>query len=1303
MAETVRSAAPVTQSLTVGDRSWIGMDTYTDANKLQDGYAQRITNLVVRNGSLVPRNAIVRLTSVARPGSFGSALAVRSSTNEFGSAVLVSNQSGASRFWKFDYKTQNPVPIPMAPDGTTSIAGMDCQSVRMAQFGRYVYIAPGKALSGSDRLPYRIDTNTKTSLLTSVLIGTNKFVKAGHGLTVGDPVVIVANSGGIPSPLQPNVVYYVTHVSGSDFYISTSLPTTTNTSVQNVLFAETVGSSVTLVTSFKGEVVPTATGLPEVTPVVQAFPFVAKSIPTSNVYNLVTSSLALSNTNQLLVNANFATGNNNAAPGTWTQFVQSGARTVTVKNDFMDRRPIPSSGQLILFDDNTDGSQYPGIWQEVPVVTETTTFETGTSTEACLIYTVKVRLIHRDNPSTTWKRPLAIRLKGMKASGGGFVEIDGASVSEVVQLTATWVRDAWTEVEVTADFRDFKNELGTTGRIRCELQLAADGGQAAGEYNAGLYCDYAYLFAVASTATTDINDVSVEPSTDLVRIKARHVNPSTSNLGGFVRDRSFYYRLSSNITVNLSSTGTHTVTAGTPPANGTPVSFASPGASGLTANKTYWVINASGSTFELSTELSGGKLSQVSNANNIVMVAGLSLKNTSYLSCQFFLPTQFESQDPSFSIGIQAQLGTGPMTTVTWGGKGSFDPVTRYLTFDLATLDRKLLENVRAVFIRCNNDFRTSNEDNALVVNGGTVLFYIGNLVYNGELQNQGQYQYAFTRWKAAPAYTTSTTQIQFLAKAPWTLSGTTSTYHGGVESSMSKASTPITANDAESRLRINIAASDFKDAAGDGYTHLLVYRRNNATFTDGRFRLLGQVDISGATPVLASSSSNLSLDAATTSTQVVLIDNVGDTELLFDKPIGQTGYVFREGKDFFPAGCQTVAVHQQRLWMSKANTLFSSWLVDNDNEYALHTTLVPLINDPYLPAKGASFDVSGQYDYDQIVAMVPFSGEGLSRSNSTSNALLILRNNSIAPVVGSDASNFAVLGFVREPGAGCIAPACATTMGGRVWWLSASGLMQYSEGLPAKVSVPLERLVNAHSSSPLIQPDDGQANIDMSVQSKSSAVVFDSKFIFTSMQPGGGDLNTLFVFDPLAKGWYEWSMPKDSQDNQIQPVSLFVFNSDKDAPTLYMACDNGHIYAYSGYGHDVPETSGVPFTWAVLTRQYGQTYAQGRAYYSQNRVHELNIHMHPRSAMNVNWKIFNDEQPELVSPVFNPAPNAFAAAGAWSFTPGDKSVSVRNIARDMRGTSYSVELSGTSVDNQTFRIYGVILYVSETAVRRQN
>lgn len=1309
MADTVRSAIPVTQALTVGDRIWQGMDTYTDPNKLQDGFAQRITNLVVRNGSLVPRNGITKRSTTARGGSFHSSVAVRSASNKTSSAVLVSQatpfviagSNASAQFWKYDINWANPLPIPMSQAGTTTLTGIHAPRVCMAQFGRYVYVAPGKSNTATDSVPYRIDVNTSSTITSAVTILENRFLKAGHSFVVGDPIVLVASSGqaGLPAGLQLNTVYYVSHVAGNEFYVSTSLPTTTTTSVSRVAFSASA-TTVTIATTFKGEPIPTATGLTEIMPVAEAFPFVAKSIPTSNVFDLATVAISLSNTNQLLTNGNFS-GSNDTEPAGWTQFVTSDLREVTIFTG--SDRPTPSSGAVALFDGDSDNGLFPGLYQDVNVVGETTALYNGTVSATCLIYKLRVRLCHYEQLSSGRRRTIALRVIGLKQSGGSYIPVEGATISELVELRENGkVKDAWTEVEVTADFRDFKDQITSTGKIRVELQLQNNVGYT-GAGKEGLYVDYAYLHAHASAPSTVSTDTDVDVDTRLVRMRATSFNTNTTNVAGYVRDRSFYYNLASSATVNLSTTGTHTLVGGTLPENGSPVSFAAVGASGLVVNKTYFLINRSGSTFQLATARNGTRLLTSANAAGLSMNVGMYLQNAEFVSCQFYLPPTFENQNPTFTIGLQHHASTGTSTAVTWGGKGTIDPVNRYLTFDMSTFDKALLEHVRAIYIRCDNDFFVSNQQDATVVSSPTILFYIGRLVYNGELQNQGQYQYAFTRWKAAPAYTTSTTQIQFQARAPWTLTGTTSSYHGGIESSLSKASVAITASNAESRIKLTLSASDFKDAAGDGYTHLLVYRRNNTAFPDGRFRLLGQVDISGATPVLASVSSNLSLDSSTTATQIVLVDNVGDTEMLFDKPIGQTGYVYRDGKDFFPTGCQTIAIHQQRLWMSKANTLFASWLLDNDNEYALHTTLVPVVGDPYLPVKGASFDVSGQFDYEHIVAMVPFSGEGISKNNSTSNALLVLRNNSILPVIGSDASSFTVLGFVREPGAGCIAPMCATTIGGRVWWLSMSGIMQYTNGLPVKMSQPLDKLVNARGFNPLTDPNGLDIFADTATQRTSSAVVFDNKFLFTSGQPNSALLDTIFVYDPQIQGWYEWSFPKDDSQNQIQPKSMFVFNTDTDAPELYILGDNGHVYGCTGMGHDMAESTPTPFKWAVLTRQYGQTYAQGRAYYAQNRVHELDLHIETQNTLNVNWKIYNDEQPQLVSTVFNPAPNAFVASGTWSFTAGNRAVAIRNIKRDMRGTTYSVELSGDSLEYQYFRIYGILLQVAEGGVRRQN
>jgi len=279
MAET-RSAMPVTQALMVGDRAFTGMDKYIDPNKLQDGLCQRITNLIEQNGSLVARRGIQGVTTkrVSTTGEYWDGIPVKSARNTIGSAIVVGQDaSGNTRFWKNDANHTDSLPIPMSATGTLSFSNIQPSLVRMAQLGRFVYVAPGPAATGTSNYPLRIDTNVPTSLLTAVIAGTNLFTKAGHGLTRGDVVVITA--GTPPGGLSLNTAYYVSHVNGNDFYIASALPTsiTGGTTVTHLTFTGG-GASLTMVTSFKGETIPVATGLITTAPVAELAPFTVRSI-----------------------------------------------------------------------------------------------------------------------------------------------------------------------------------------------------------------------------------------------------------------------------------------------------------------------------------------------------------------------------------------------------------------------------------------------------------------------------------------------------------------------------------------------------------------------------------------------------------------------------------------------------------------------------------------------------------------------------------------------------------------------------------------------------------------------------------------------------------------------------------------------------------------------------------------------------------------------------------------------------------------------------------------------------------------
>jgi hypothetical protein len=218
------------------------------------------------------------------------------------------------------------------------------------------------------------------------------------------------------------------------------------------------------------------------------------------------------------------------------------------------------------------------------------------------------------------------------------------------------------------------------------------------------------------------------------------------------------------------------------------------------------------------------------------------------------------------------------------------------------------------------------------------------------------------------------------------------------------------------------------------------------------------------------------------------------------------------------------------------------------------------------------------------------------------------------------------------------------------------------------------------------------------------SSAFFDNKFIFSATQPGGTYLDTLYVFDFKMKGWSEWQFPKFTAVNPAIR-SMYVLNTAVDAPQLYVVTSNGHIYAFTGTQDKQTTASSVePFTWAVLSRQYGQTYAQGIPYYATNKVSQLDVHVNTEAAQTITWKIYNETQPQLVSPIFNPYSTEFVVTSTFAFTAGNKLMAIRNINKYMKGATYSVQLSGSSLTSPSeFRLYSWMLHVSEGGIKRSN
>jgi hypothetical protein len=103
-----------------------------------------------------------------------------------------------------------------------------------------------------------------------------------------------------------------------------------------------------------------------------------------------------------------------------------------------------------------------------------------------------------------------------------------------------------------------------------------------------------------------------------------------------------------------------------------------------------------------------------------------------------------------------------------------------------------------------------------------------------------------------------------------------------------------------------------------------------------------------------------------------------------------------------------------------------------------------------------------------------------------------------------------------------------------------------------------------------------------------------------------------------------------------------------------------------------------------------------------------MDVHIHSDATNAVNWRIYNNDQPDLVSPVFNIDPSsptaAYFTASSYSFGAGEKLTAIRNISKHVRGSTYSVQLSGSSLATpSSCRIYAFMLHVAEGGIRRTN
>jgi len=489
-----------------------------------------------------------------------------------------------------------------------------------------------------------------------------------------------------------------------------------------------------------------------------------------------------------------------------------------------------------------------------------------------------------------------------------------------------------------------------------------------------------------------------------------------------------------------------------------------------------------------------------------------------------------------------------------------------------------------------------------------------------------------------------------------------------GFETPVTQFSNDVTITAAVNQVTLKLYSGDLRKISGGNcqYKFALIYRKNVLT-GDDRGRLIAIVDLdtglsysdgtkwSGATSSFS--------DVATN--EITFTDQVQDSGLLFDNGIGTRGYRFRFGRDPFPTGCDTVAVFNGRLFAAKRNTIYTSWQLDNANEYGIYTTFYPDINDPLRGLKGSTFEISSRTDEERIMEMLPIGGDGLMRDNSSTAALAILRERSTYLLTGDNPTQFASQGYLQGEGTGLLARRGACILNGRIVYATASGIMQLMGVQLQPLGLALEGVLNVRSQD--FGPTASSSYISAASYANVELCVHDRRIHVLAPVAGeasGATCTRQYVYDSRIDAWVNWINP-------VAYTSLVSVETADDTQELYAGTRDGRLmrlegFADKNYGNGVQ--TGTAISWLFKSRAFGQSAAEGNMYYSANKIHSLNIHIQNDAATNLvmNWSLTSME--------------GYSSTGTYNWEPNkQKVVSLRHIQRTSDKQTFTVQLSGSS------------------------
>lgn len=661
------------------------------------------------------------------------------------------------------------------------------------------------------------------------------------------------------------------------------------------------------------------------------------------------------------------------------------------------------------------------------------------------------------------------------------------------------------------------------------------------------------------------------------------------------------------------------------------------------------------------------------------------LSNDKGLGIRAELHPNVRTAEIPLSLGIQEASGT-----ITWTGQAAYNAQTRFLEFQLFPIPGQNRDVVTAIYLRFDEDIPDIPVD--------AVVIGLGDVVRQGGLTPDNRYKYTYTRWKAAPAAWRATSAYNITAPPG-----------EGIETTSSEFSPEIESSVAYSRGRITITDAGLRTSSVDYlYDYILVYRRCDTLFTDGMPRLIAMIpvnlgagttftnqnakvfDYAATTPVLVNADGiTFDLTWSTNTATFTIYDDVRDTDILYPTNIGRQGMFQHSGRDQLPVGLSSIANHKQRLFVSKDNGLYATWPLNKDNEYGVYTTAVPNVQDPFMAIKGAFMTIGSQDDNEKIVNLLSYIADGIVAAGGDTSAILIVyRENSIVPITGFDPTSFQSQQFVREPGAGLLASKGIASLVGQAMHVSSFGISVMNGTKIEPISLPLEGVLNPRSSD---YGPTGSANyIGAAAYSDVIMVAHERRLYAFAPIAGATTSNSnsvIYIFDTRTTGWVKWKLPVFSSV-QTYATSAVSCTSINDVADMYVGGSNGQIYRLEGFS-DRPTYSGAlqGIDWKITTRRYGQTYAEGVAYYGVNRPHQLNVHYYTPTSTQFTWKLTNNKN--------------ISATGIYTtLTNQDKAIGFRQIPNELRGTWIELEVYGTGATSR-IEIHALSVQTTESGIRR--